>query len=179
MLLRDGSRLAAVDAMIELWTGIPPANRAPEIARIEISGPGSGNAGDKIEAKLTASDPENDPLKVDWLLQRDPEKFGTGGDREDEPQVFAEAIVRGDLRGAQIRLPTEAGLYRLFVAVRDNHGGAATANVPVRVGGPTGSSSAHPAALPLAVYSESAEASGYVPSGWMGDTKAIELDPEW
>jgi Glycosyl hydrolases family 2, TIM barrel domain len=179
MLLRDGSRLAPVDAMTELWTGIPPANRAPEIARLEISGLGSGNAGDMIVAKLTASDPENDPLKVDWLLQRDPEKLGTGGDREEEPPVFAEAIVRGDLRGAQVRLPTEAGLYRLFVAVRDNHGGAATANVTVRVSGPTGSSRAHPAALPLAVYSESAEASGYVPSGWMGDTKAIELDPAW
>jgi hypothetical protein len=113
------------------------------------------------------------------MLQRDPEVFGIGGDREEEPPVFNEAIIRGDLRGAQVRLPSEAGLYRLFVAVRDNHGGAATANVPVRVSGPAPASKGYPAALPLTVYSEAAEPSGYIPSGWMGDTKAIQLDPAW
>ena len=132
-----------------------------------------------IEATLTASDPENDPLRAEWLLQRDPEKFGTGGDREEEPPIYNEAIIRGDLRGAQVRLPNEAGLYRLFVAVRDNHGGAATANVPVRVNGPAATMRGYPAALPFTVYSEAAEPSGFIPSGWMGNTKAIELDPAW
>ena len=136
MFLRDGSRLGAVDAMSELWTGKPPANRSPVIATLAISGKPSGKAGALIEAKLAASDPENDPLRAEWRLQRDPEEFGTGGDREEEPPFFNEAIIRGDLQGAQVRLPAEAGLYRLFVAVRDNHGGAATANVPVRVDGP-------------------------------------------
>ena len=179
MLLRDGSRLGAADAMSELWTGKPPANRSPVIASLEISGRTSGKSGAMIEAILTTSDSENDPLRAEWLLQRDPEVFGIGGDREEEPPVFNEAIIRGDLRGALVRLPGEAGLYRLFVAVRDNHGGAATANVPVRVNGPAPASKGHPAALPLAVYSEAAEQSGYIPSGWMGDTKAIQLDPAW
>jgi hypothetical protein len=179
MLLRDGSRLAAADAMSELWTGKPSANRSPVIAMLGVAGGASANAGAMIEATLTASDSENDPLRADWMLQRDPEVFGIGGDKEEEPPVFDEAIIRGDLRGAQARLPTEAGLYRLFVAVRDNHGGAATANVPVRVNGPAAASKGHPAALPLTVYSEAAEPSGYIPSGWMGDTKAIQLDPAW
>jgi len=179
MLLRDGSRLGAADAISELWTGKPPANRSPVIAMLEISGGASGNAGAMIEATLTASDFENDPLRADWLLQRDPGEFGIGGDKEEEPPVFNEAIIRGDLRGAQVRLPTEAGLYRLFVAVRDNQSGAATANVPVRVNGPAVASKGYPAALPLTVYSEAAEPSGFIPSGWMGDTKAIQLDPAW
>ena len=179
MFLRDGSRLGAVDAMSELWTGKPPANRSPVIATLAISGKASGKAGALIEAKLAASDPENDPLRAEWRLQRDPEEFGTGGDREEEPPFFNEAIIRGDLQGAQVRLPAEAGLYRLFVAVRDNHGGAATANVPVRVDGPAVASNASPAALPLTVYSEAAEPSGYVPSGWMGDINAIRFDPAW
>ena len=179
ILLRDGSRLGAADAISELWTGKPPANRSPVIAMLKISGEASGNAGAMIEATLTASDSENEPLRADWLLQRDPGEFGTGGDREEEPPVFDEAIIHGDLHGAQVRLPTEAGLYRLFVNVRDNHGGAATANVPLRVNGLEAASKGYPAALPLTVYSEAAEASGYIPSGWMGDTKAIQLDPAW
>ena len=179
ILLRDGSRLGAADAIKELWTGKPPANRSPVIAMLKISGEASGNAGAMIEATLTASDSENDPLRADWVLQRDPGEFGTGGDREEEPPVFNEAIIHGDLHGAQVRLPTEAGLYRLFVTVRDNHGGAATANVPVRVNGLAAASKGYAAALPLTVYSEAAESSGYIPSGWMGDTKAIQLDPAW
>jgi hypothetical protein len=117
MLLRDGSRLGTADAISELWTGKPPADRCPVIATLAISGRASGKAGAMIEAKLTTSDSENDPLRAERLLQRDPEEFGTGGDREEEPPVFNEAIIRGDLRGAQVRLPSEAGLYRLFVAV--------------------------------------------------------------
>jgi Glycosyl hydrolases family 2, TIM barrel domain len=179
ILLRDGSRLGAADAISELWTGKPPANRSPVITMLKIPGQASGNAGAMIEATLTASDFENDPLRADWLLQREPEEFGTEGDREEEPPVFNEAVIRGDLHGAQVRLPTEAGLFRLFVTVRDNHGGAATANVPVRVNGPSVASKGYPAALPLAVYSEAAEPSGYIPSGWMGDIKAIQLDPAW
>ena len=179
MLLRDGSRLGAADTMSELWTGKPPANHSPAIAMLEIRGGASCAAGAIIEATLNVSDPENDPLRADWLLQRDPETFGIGGDKEEEPPVFNEAIIRGDLHSAQVRLPTEAGLYRLFVAVRDNHGGAATANVPVRVNGPAAASTGYPAELPLTVYSEAAEPTGYIPSGWMGDTKSIELDPAW
>jgi hypothetical protein len=179
ILLRDGSRLGAADAISELWTGKPPANRSPVITMLKIPGQASGNAGAMIEATLTASDFENDPLRADWLLQREPGEFGTGGDREEEPPVFNEAVIRGDLNGAQVRLPTEAGLFRLFVTVRDNRGGAATANVPVRVNGPSVASKGYPAALPLAVYSEAAEPSGYIPSGWMGDIKAIQLYPAW
>jgi hypothetical protein len=130
MLLRDGSRLGTADAISELWTGKPPADRCPVIATLAISGRASGKGGAMIEAKLTTSDSENDPLRAERLLQRDPEEFGTGGDREEEPPVFNEAIIRGDLRGA---LGSTAERSRTLQAVRcrrDNHGGAATANVP-------------------------------------------------
>ena len=38
MLLPDGSRLAAVDTMQELWTGKPPANRVPELRSLQLDG---------------------------------------------------------------------------------------------------------------------------------------------
>ena len=178
MLLPDGSRLGAADALSELWTEKPLSNRSPMIMMVEVDKQW-GDAGSIIEATLNVSDPENDPLRADWLLQRDLGKYWIGGGKEEEPPTFNEAIIRGDLHGAQIRLPTQNGLYRLFVVVRDNHGGAATANVALRVNGHAEISKGYPATLPLTVYSEAAEPSAYIPSGWIGDTKAIHLDPGW
>jgi hypothetical protein len=68
--------------------------------------------------------------------------------------------------------------YRLYAHVRDNHGGAAVANVPLHVKGPVQLPAAKkPASMPVVVFDEAGrEAGPYVPSGWMGDTKSIKLD---
>jgi hypothetical protein len=164
MLLRDGSRLGAADAMSELWTGKPPANRAPAIASLEISGRTSGKAGGMIEAILTTSDSENDPLRAEWLLQRDPEVFGIGGDREEEPPVFNEAIIRADpvARGFNCRtkLSLQAVRCRAEQPWRGGNG-----QHSVRVNGRQ--RHGPPAALPFTVYSEAAEPSGFIRRvGW-------------
>lgn len=136
MLLDDGTRLGPVDAMSEIWTGKAPANRCPVIAELKVTGLATVDPGAVLNAALVASDPEGDSLEATWMLQRDAQAFGTGGATEAKPQSFPDAIVRGDLKGAQIRLPEQGGLYRLCVTVRDGHGGAAAANVPLRVNGP-------------------------------------------
>ena len=175
----DGARLAPVDALSELWTGEAPANRCPEMASLQLEGPASGEPGATMRARLAVSDPEKDPLKVTWLLQRDPGEFGSGGDREDTPPTFPEAIVRGDASGAEVRLPNDGGLYRLFATVRDDHGGAAVGNVALRVNAPMKISKGASAALPLIVYGEESDAPTFVPAGWMGDAKSITVDPAW
>lgn len=177
MFLGDGARLAPVDVLQEIWTGKAPANRCPEMKSLAVEGAASGEPGATLRAKLTVSDQENDALKVTWSLQRDPGEFGSGGDQEEAPPLFPEAIVRGDATGAEVKLPKDGGLYRLFATVHDDKGGAAVGNVALRVNGPVTIAKGAPAKLPLVVYGEATDAETYIPAGWMGDAKAIKLDP--
>jgi hypothetical protein len=133
MLLPDGSRTAAVDTLAELWSGKPPANRCPRIGSLQLTGSDQVSPGTVVRATLQASDPEQDELKVEWQLHREPDEHAIGGDRQPAPPTYPQAIVHGDAHGAEVKLPAEAGGYRLFAFVRDRHGGAAVANLPILV----------------------------------------------
>ncbi len=178
MFLSDRTRLGAVDAMQELWSGKAPANRCPTIASLKLDSPAMVDSGATVRALLDTADPENDPLTVTWTLQRDPEQYGNGGDHEGLPPTFPEAIARGDLHGAEVHLPKDSGLYRLFATVRDNHGGGAVANITIRVKGDGSLVPARKATLPLVIYDEAGNPPTYISSGWMGDTKSIKLEPD-
>lgn len=136
MLLPDGSRLEAVDVMNEIWTGKPPENRVPKIESITVHTSQPARPRDAIIATVQASDPENDPLKIEWILHREQSEFKTGGEPEKLTDAFPDAITgrSPDGRQVELKLPFEPGGYRLFVYVRDDKNGAATANVPVYVG---------------------------------------------
>ena len=69
-------------------------------------------------------------------------------------------------------------IYRLFATVRDAHGGAAVANVPLRVDAPVTIALGADAEFPLTFYTESTDAPNSIPAGWMGDATAINVDPE-
>jgi hypothetical protein len=177
MFLPDGSRLGPAEAISQAWTGNPPANRAPLIEPLLIDGVALGKPGASVRVKLSARDPEGDTLKVEWRLERDAEEYGSGGDQEAAGVSFPQAIVRGDLTGAEVRLPADGGLYRLFAFVRDGHGNAAAANIPLRVDAPITIAKGTAAKLPLRVYGEESDPANYIPAGWMGDAKLIKLDP--
>jgi hypothetical protein len=132
LLLPDGSKLGAVDALTEFWTGNPPTNRCPTIAPIALEGPAQAAPGATLRATLAVEDPDGDPVEVAWVLQREG-TYGAGGDREAVPPTFPDAIVESDARHAVVRLPGEPGGYRLFAYARDGRGAAATANVPLLV----------------------------------------------
>ncbi len=199
MLLPDGTRLGAVDALTQLWSGKPPANRCPLIEKLSIDQPASGEIsqpeatkgdgpqsstgqyeqGATIHATLQASDPENDPLQVRFVLQRETLAFGVGGDAEEVPPTFPEAILKSDSKQAELRLPDAGGDYRLYAYVRDNHGGAAVANLPLNVKGPAPTVKPAQANLPLVIYDDSdKEKPPYIPAGWMGNAKALKVDRE-
>jgi hypothetical protein len=179
MFLADGTRLGAAEAVAELWTGKAPANRVPVIQSLTLNCAALGKPGAVGVALLEASDPEGDPLKVAWSLQRDPGEYGSGGDKEETPPTFPEAITKADGKSATITFPKEGGLYRLFVEVRDDHGGGAVANVPLRVDAPVTIANGQHTKLPLTVYGEDTDPANYIPAGWMGDAKAIKLNPAW
>ncbi|HWB10368.1 MAG TPA: glycoside hydrolase family 2 TIM barrel-domain containing protein [Pirellulales bacterium] len=176
MLLPDGSKLAAVDAMAELWSGKAPANRCPVINELRLKDSDEVEPGATVHAELESADPEGEKLSVRWLLCREAEALGTGGDAEATPEAFADALTRGDDGGAEIKMPAEPGGYRLFVYVYDGQGGAAVANVPLLVKGQVAARPARKAVLPLVIYDEAGrDKPAYVPTGWMGETKQIGL----
>lgn len=131
MLLPDESRLAATDTLSELWTGRPVPNRCPTIQPLSVETTDRTTPGGTLRIRLTTSDPERDALTVQWVLQREVGQYETGGDAIDTPPTFPAAIVNPSLTGVEVRMPDKPGIYRLYVYVRDNHGGAATANLPL------------------------------------------------
>ena len=177
MLLKDGSRLAPVDTLSELWTGKQVANLCPTIESLAVEGNPPALPGGMVQVKLKASDPENDSIRVSWEIYADEEEYGTGGDAEAASASVPNAVVQSDKTGAQIKLPADGGLYRIFATVRDDHGGAAVANIPIRVEAPLKVAFGRLAKLPLVIYSEPDSQTTYIPSGWMGDTKSIKVDP--
>ncbi|MBI1310219.1 glycosyl hydrolase family 2 [bacterium] len=172
MLLPDGSRLGAADAMTFAWTGKPPANRCPRIESLALDRTDNLKPGRKLTAKLVASDPENDALTIKWVLRQDSGTVGVGGDFQAEETPFADAVAANGA-SATVTVPDGGGGYRLFGYVFDGHGGAAVANVPFFIDAPIRPVESPKANLPFALYSDESDGAPYVPSGYMGNTSAI------
>lgn len=178
MLLPDGEKLGAVDALSRIWTGQKPAESAPVIETLKLSGHPKVSAGALVSAALSVQDPDGDPMKVEWILQSDPLTVGTNGDAEAVPPAFPDAIVRSDANGAQVKMPNFGGAYRLFAYVRDSKGGAAVGNIPLLVegGGKAPAVGARAATLPMDLTREDG-VTLYSPSGYMGNGGAITMEP--
>ena len=169
MFLRDGSRLAAVDTMQQLWSGQAPDNRAPELSRIDLGSSSRFEPGDVITARTTASDPDDDTVTVRWRLLPESGELVTGGDARAIPPPI-EVSIKSEGDGAvQVELPDTPGNYRLYATAYDGQSNAATANVPLQVLGEPRTY------FPLSVYHEDLAGMPWVPSGWMGDTDALTL----
>lgn len=188
MLLADGSMTNAVAAVSAQWTGHPPAALPPEIQPIKLVGSDEVQPGQVIHASVQVSSPQQHPLTIDWQLHRETEVHGQGGSYEPPTKQFPDAITGRSGDEVTVKMPEKPGIYRLYVFAHDDQHYAATANVPLRVIGQaeeaSKTSDASPAdetpglKRPVILYADDAPASGYIPSGWMGNTKAISLDPK-
>lgn len=175
MLLPDGTRLAAVDAMTQAWTGKPPQNLCPAIESFEVDQPRVLEPGSKITAKVLASDPESDSLRYKWVLRSDSGTIGEGGDPQESESDFSSAVQSFSPK-ATITMPEGGGGYRLFVYVYDDHGGAAVANAPFNISAPMKlASEMKESQMPYVVYQEASIQSVFIPSGYMGNAEAIEM----
>jgi hypothetical protein len=130
-----------------------------------------------VRATLRASGAKGAKLRVRWVLQGEPASHGAGGDHEEAPPTFPDALLKQDSGQVEVRMPKGGGGYRLFAFVHDDQGGAAVANVPLFVDGPVAVPKARAATLPLVVYDEADRARPpYVPTGWMGNLKGLRVD---
>ncbi|MEZ4386459.1 MAG: glycoside hydrolase family 2 TIM barrel-domain containing protein [Candidatus Krumholzibacteriia bacterium] len=171
MFLPDGDKLAAVDAMTELWSGQPPADRCPEIRGFGLRGADVVAPGDTVRVDLEIVDPEGTEVSVAWTIRGEADEYATGGDAQAVPLALDGIIVEATPAGATLVMPG-GGVYRLYVVASDGHGGGATANVPLQVDGPAGPLRLK---LPVAVYADGQPAP-WAPSGWMGTYDEVGMD---
>ena len=179
MLLPDGTRLGSAVALSELWTSRPPTVPAPTVSDVHLSGPDVVQPGDTVRASVEVADAAGRPLTVEWQLHREPAAHGSGGDAEAADVLIPTAIAEQGHPAVEVHLPDVPGIYRLYAVVRDDAGIGATADVPLKVGAATRPTTAPATAtLPLVVYGNGTMGTDYTPSGWIGNTAAITLDPK-
>jgi len=171
MFLPNGDKLAAVDAMTEIWSGQPPANLCPEIRSFRLIGRDVVQPGDTVQVALDIADPEDAAVQVQWLVRGETDDYFTGGDAQAAPFELDGIIVASSPTAATLVMPG-GGLYRLYMFASDGSGAGATATVPIKVEGPPGQVRVK---LPVAVYADGAS-QPWVASGWMGGYDALTLD---
>ncbi|WP_221032606.1 glycoside hydrolase family 2 TIM barrel-domain containing protein [Actomonas aquatica] len=134
MFLPSGERTPSVDAMIEAWTGSPPPHPAPVIhdlsadfreKRVAVGGE------HEVTAQVTYAG--EDELSFEWQIVAETKDRKFGGDPEKAPPAIADSVISSDGTRALLRLPSEPGAYRVFLTVRDPHGGGSTHNFPFYV----------------------------------------------
>jgi hypothetical protein len=180
MFLPDGSKLAAVDTMTELWTGKPVSNPCPRIHSLKLAeGDGRVATGATVRVLLGAAGANGDPIKISWELQRDWFEYRTGGDEIPEAPRYPESIVKATDKEADLKMPAEGGGYRLYAFVRAARGGSAVANVALFVNGPEPKPRARATTLPLVIYGDDQGDPPYFPSGWIGNYGAVGYTPDW
>lgn len=137
MFLPTGEKTPLVDAMAHEFTGRWPANRSPiPLVPRKVMIPFAFDRvppGIEIEVSVAAFDAEGDSLTYEWIVVAETTKRRSGGDAEDVPVSFPECTVSSDGPRAVIRTPAKPGPYRLFLYVRDGHGGGTADNIPFLV----------------------------------------------
>ena len=175
MFLPDNSRLAAVDTMQELWSGKAPLHACPVMKKLTLSGADQVERSDTITATVELGDSKS---KIEWALYPEQASYAVEGLGGPATPALSDAIAKNGETRVQVKLPAAGGVYRLYCTLHNEHGGAAVGSLPIKVRGPAGLVKAVAPKLPLVVFGEGQPAP-FIPSGWMGNTKAIAMDEEW
>ena len=127
MFLEDGSRLGAVDALQERWTGKAPRRRAPVIKSLVWPGdPAKVKLGAAISVAAEIVSTQSEQLAYEWTVIRE------SAFRKDVDELpVLEVTNQGET--VSFTAPKEAGAYRLSVVIKSRRRSAATANVAFRV----------------------------------------------
>jgi len=129
--------LPTVDTMAVAWSGAMLANRAPDVTAITLGGKQatdnvSVNAGQALQAQVTVTEPDGDPMSFVWEVLSDPAQPDLkGGPEAREPRIGTPQ--KGTTPTLNLNAPGQSGQYRLFAYVLDGKGHAGTANIPFRV----------------------------------------------
>ena len=175
MFLPDGTKVAAVDTMSELWTGKTLTNLCPRVNSLKLTEGGDGRVvtGAVVRASLDAASVNGDPIKVTWILHSDRFSYQIDAEAASGVPEFPGAIVKATDKEVELKMPEVGGGYRLYAYVRTTHSGAATANLSLYVDGPPSKPTVPKATLPLVIFGPSQTDMPYIPSGWLGSYDAV------
>lgn len=134
MFLESGQSLPTVDVMHRMWSGQRPKNSAPLVGAIHSAvQPDQVSPGDRLELRADITEPDGDPVRIEWRVLHETTDRRMGGDAEQAPGEAPARLISSADFGAVIEAPDEPGAYRVFVFAYDNAGGVGTANLPFRV----------------------------------------------
>ncbi len=132
MFLASGEKLPPVDAVARSWTGRWPANRCPRVATFTAASD-TASPGAWLDVALEVSDPDGDPVHLDWKIAAESTDRQTGGDRERVPEEKSLEIEPAGQNRWRAKTPATPGAYRIFLVARDGKGAASAENLPLLV----------------------------------------------
>lgn len=134
LLLSTGEKTPPVDYLVHGWTGKWPENRSPVIESIRSDFEKQEvRAGSKHTLRISATDPDSDPLTPDAWVMKEASETKTGGDLEAVPDRVANCFESVDAKNYVFQAPANTGNYRAFIKVSDGKGGACVYSFPFRV----------------------------------------------
>ncbi len=153
------------------FTGSKPINNVPVIDDFEL--PDSEfKSGVWVRVDLKASDVENETLDISFYYNQ------RSGSRRRRNQIIP-LESRGSLtNGFEIKMPQEHGAIKVYANVKDTYNNVGIASSTVLVLDEIVKEKKHlvpRVSLPFYVYNDN-EDLPYVPSGYMGNYKAMEVD---
>jgi hypothetical protein len=142
VFLDSGEQTESVEILQHLWSDKWPSNRCPEIVGASLNGETAHQSvhlrpGAPYPAKVSANDPDNDPLVYSWEVLGESAATTVGGDFETKPKSLPGVIQNPSTNEILLNAPSQPGAYRLFAYVRDGKGHAAHVNIPFYVDPPT------------------------------------------
>lgn len=129
--MATGDKLAIVDTMTRLWGGRAAFNRVPEVSIIQPNAPQVVRPGEEITLKVETRDPEGDRLTLKYEIRDNDLTKRYVGDFEQEMTVRARGRWEGNT--LRLKMPTQAGVYRILITARDGWGGGAADALDVKV----------------------------------------------
>lgn len=131
MFLATGEKTPLVDVMTHEFSGRWPVNRSPQVWALKVPfALDRVAAGTEFTVSADVRDPDKDSLSYEWIVVAESADRRGGGALEKIPDSLPECTVSAEGGRAVIRTPAKPGAYRLFLYVRDAHGGGTAENVP-------------------------------------------------
>jgi len=159
-------------AIREAYTGQKPDNNIPVIGTFQLPDVAS-KSGTWVPVILEVSDAEEELLDISFHYNQ------RTGSRKRRNQINPLDVLGNTSDGFQIQLPEEDGPIKVYVQVTDtynNVGIASTSTVVIDEDAKKRKFLVPKAELPFKVYTNGDDPMPYIPSGFMGNHAAVDVD---